>query len=458
MNAKVLSEQTLDLSVPVTNCRLWSPEDPFLYEIVVRTTGDEFITRFGMREFKIDPVTGHAMLNGKTYFMRGSNFTLYRFFEDPERGNLLWDEKWVRKLHQRVKDMHWNSLRYCIGFPPEFWYRIADEEGILIQDEFPIWYGRNIWPKELKSEELVTEYTEWMQERWNHPCIAIWDANNETTTDQTIPAIKRVRSLDMSNRPWDNSYVPTENVGDILEMHPYHFNNSKFKLADIAKANTEPWDRKGHGTIVNEYGWLWLNRDGTPTTLTKGLYLNLLGPDSTTEKRRQVFARYTAAETEFWRSHRKMAGVLEFCSLGYSRFDGQTSDHWLDIKNLKWEPEFYRYVRQSFAPVGIMIDAWAADYAPGKMQEFPVTIINDLNEPWKGDVRFRLLSNGKPLKEKTIPAQIAGLGSTRLVFTETIPEQEGNYQIEATLMKTTVGTVSSLRNFVVMPATVQKTK
>ena len=35
--------------------------------------------------------------------------------------------------------MNWNSLRYCIGFPPDFWYDIADEEGILLQDEFPIW-------------------------------------------------------------------------------------------------------------------------------------------------------------------------------------------------------------------------------------------------------------------------------------------------------------------------------
>ena len=36
--------------------------------------------------------------------------------------------------------MNWNSLRYCIGFPPDFWYDIADEVGFLIQDEFPIWY------------------------------------------------------------------------------------------------------------------------------------------------------------------------------------------------------------------------------------------------------------------------------------------------------------------------------
>ena len=67
--------------------------------------------------------------------------TLYRFFEDPQCGDHPWREDWVRRLHRAFKGMHWNSLRYCIGFPPEMWYRIADEEGILIQDEFPIWHG-----------------------------------------------------------------------------------------------------------------------------------------------------------------------------------------------------------------------------------------------------------------------------------------------------------------------------
>ncbi|HAK96405.1 MAG TPA: hypothetical protein DCM87_15790, partial [Planctomycetes bacterium] len=32
--------------VPIEGCRLWSPDDPFLYELVVRTEGDELATRF----------------------------------------------------------------------------------------------------------------------------------------------------------------------------------------------------------------------------------------------------------------------------------------------------------------------------------------------------------------------------------------------------------------------------
>jgi len=442
------SEQVVDLAVPISNCRLWSPEDPFLYELTARTSGDEFRTRFGMRSFTFDPVTGRAVLNGKPYFMRGSNITLYRFFEDPERSDLPWKEQWVRKLHQRVKEMNWNCLRYCIGFAPEAWYRIADEEGILIQDEYPIWFGGNgwgCWPKELKTDQLATEYAEWMRERWNHPCVVIWDANNETTSDQTTPAIKQVRSLDMSNRPWDNSYMPPAESGDIQEEHPYHFIDPKFKLSQLATANPAPW-KKGHAVIINEYGWLWLNRDGTPTTLTKKQYENMLGKDSTTAQRRHRYALYLAAETEFWRCNRKAAAVVHFTMLGYSRTDGQTSDHWLDIARLTWEPEFIKYVRDSFAPVGLMIDAWAEQYPAGQ-QEFPVVVINDLYTAWKGTVRFRLLRDGKTLKEIKRPSVVPALGDAKLKFTLDIPNEPGNYQVEAALIKGGAEPVCSLRDF-----------
>jgi beta-galactosidase/beta-glucuronidase len=175
----------------------------------VSTGADTFQTRFGMREFRFEPRQGdrpgRAYLNGKPYFLRGSNVTLYRFLEDPDRGVLPWTEDWVRLLHRRFRDMNWNSLRYCIGFPPEFWYRIADEGGVLIQDEFPLWYFWPPKPGDFDSDELAQEYTEWMHERWNHPCVVIWDACNETAVP-TREAVKKVRGLDFSNRPWDNGW------------------------------------------------------------------------------------------------------------------------------------------------------------------------------------------------------------------------------------------------------------
>jgi beta-galactosidase/beta-glucuronidase len=183
-------ETTVDVRVPIAGCRLWSPEDPFLYTLEADSGKDTFQTRFGMREFRFDFATRRAMLNGKPYFMRGCNFTLYRFFEDSECKDLPWRRDWVRLLHQRVKEMHWNCLRYCIGFPPEAWYDVADEMGILIEDEFPIWFGGDV-PNELSRDELAREYSEWLRDRWNHPCVVVWDACNETLSPKTGPALER---------------------------------------------------------------------------------------------------------------------------------------------------------------------------------------------------------------------------------------------------------------------------
>jgi hypothetical protein len=382
---------------------------------------------------------------------------LYRFFEDPLCGNLPWDYDWVRKMHQKFKkDMHWNSYRNCIGFPPEVWYNIADEEGFMIQDEFPIWYGGtnwNTWIKNLNSDELTIEYKEWMQERWNHPSVVIWDASNETQLSKPDidTAIARVRTLDLSDRSWDNSYSTFRSGSDIFESHPYHFYDANFKFKDIAKATIIPEGNamKNPGTcpvIINEYGWLWLNRDGSPTTLTRQLLENILGKKATAQDRRELCAQYIAAETEFWRCHRKAAGVMYFTGLGYDRPDGQTCDNWIDLKNLKWEPEFYYYVRDAFSPIGLMIDFWDDTIKKGIPLNIPIIAINDLEKDWQGKIRLRLLKNETVVQEKTQEIIITAYGQNKLSFVLDNDLREGNYTIEASLLDTPFGTIRSVRN------------
>ena len=452
------SEQVVDVVLPVANCTFWSPENPFLYTLEVSTSSDNYKTRFGMRELKFDPVTRQAVLNGKPYFLRGTNITLYRFFEDTLCGNLPWNYDWVRKMHKKFReDMFWNSYRNCIGFPPEEWYNIADEEGFMIQDEFPIWYGApgwNSWIKKLNAENLAEEYREWMQERWNHPSVVIWDSNNETLlTEPSIDsAIAKVRSLDLSGRSWDNSYSTNREPGDIFESHPYHYSNADFKLKDMAEASIVPQGNnhknpETHPVIINEYGWLWLNRDSRPTTLTKKLYENLLGKNSTPEQRWEVYAKYTAAETEFWRCHRQVAGVLHFTALGYDRSDGQTCDNWLDVANLVWEPQFYKYVRDAFAPVGLMIDFWDESIKKGVTKDIPVIVINDLENEWSGVVSLKLLKEDVVIQEKQINQTVVPYGKNNCSFTLDPVTASGNYTLEVSLVNTPAGTVKSTRNF-----------
>jgi len=458
--------KTLEVSIPISHCQLWSPEDPFLYELEIDTGADRYRTRFGMRTFRFDRESGRALLNGKPYMMRGTNVCAYRFFEDAERGDKPWRTKWVRRLHQKFKSMHWNSIRYCIGFPPEIWYDIADEEGFLIQDEFPIWLLSDA-PEKPTAEKIIPEYTEWMRQRWNHPCVVIWDAQNESNTDQTGQALQAVRALDLSDRPWENGWAAPQSDKDCVEAHPYLFiklfnpawGRTDFDgLEDMVDVSGVPGLQEAQRKldipiIINEYAWLWLNRDGTPTCLTANVYEKLLGADATTEQRRLLYAKYLAALTEFWRCHRECAGVLHFCGLGYSRAGdkprpegGATSDHFIDLEALTFEPHFERYVRDAFAPVGLMLDYWGQDLPAGSEQTFDVVVINDTHEKIEGTVRLQLLKDGAPVTVQTRSCDLDALDRAVMAFALTLPEAAGQYALSAVIERPEQEPVQSVRD------------
>lgn len=452
------AETTATATVTIADCQLWSPENPFLYTVTADCTTDRLSDRFGMRTFRLDQATGQAMLNGKPIFLRGSNITLYRFFEDPARGALPWDADWVRRLHKLVPTMNWNSLRYCIGFPPEAWYDIADEEGILIQDEFPIWNSRhgNI-PNANTPHILSQEYAAWMRERWNHPCVVMWDAQNETLPEVTGKAIQAVRAIDLSNRPWDNGYGRYRAPGDSYESHPYLFNKQingrPFMLEDLVHISGTPaGNRGGQNTndnpiIINEYGWVWIDRQGKPTTLSEKVYERILkGKPATPAQYRTLNARLLAALTEFWRSHRACAGVMHFCMLGYSRPGGQTSDHFTDVAQLTLEPEFVRYVKDSFAPVGLSINFFQETVLPDSEINMGVMIINDEAAEWTGTVRLTLLRDGKTVNERKQTCTVPAYGRNELLFIQKYPAEPGKYQLRATLLKEGATEVNSYRD------------
>jgi hypothetical protein len=464
-------QSRLDAAIPLANCRLWSPEHPFLYELKIDLGSDAVKTRFGMRSFGFDPVTKRAMLNGKPYFLRGSNVTILRFFEDATRGDLPWRSDWVRRLHQKFKGMHWNALRYCIGFPPELWYDIADEEGILIQDEFPIWLlgggpaePGGGYPDKPRAEKIIPEYIEWMRERWNHPCVAIWDGQNESATQESGKAIQAVRHLDLSHRPWENGHGEPQSSTDCIELHPYlfigsYFGGKPFHLSDLAKTSgVPPLSSAAQGKlpvakIINEYDWLWLNRDGSPTSLTREVYQQLLGPNATVEQRRMLHARYMAALTEFWRCHREVAGVLHFCALGYSRPSskprpegGATCDEFIDVKNLVLEPLFERYMRDAFNPVGLMLDFWADEVPAGSRGQLRVFVVNDLDRPWQGAVRLRILRGDRELSSQGQTGKISPFGREILTFDVAWPKEPGEYTLVAELSDAGGKPVRSLRD------------
>jgi hypothetical protein len=439
--------KTITETVKVPNAKLWTPEEPNLYVLETSTGGDSVSTRFGMREFRFDTPTKRAYLNGKPYFMRGSNITLHRFFEDPQSGTLPWNEQWVRKLLVDIpKKMSWNSFRFCIGPVPDRWLEIADEAGLLIQNEYFFWIGHtwhgNDYKPVFDSDQLIGEFKEWMRDNWNHPSVAIWDANNESWyPDFTTKIIPAVRSLDLSNRPWENSYNGPVGPDDPVEDHPYEHQavasgGGEFKMSDLESRRASTFNAEpptGHALILNEYGWLWLNRDGSPTELTNKLYPRLLGPDSTAEQRLALNAYLLAGLTEFWRAHREYAAVLHFVYLTMSDPKGFTCDHFRDLANLKLDPHFEDYMGEAFKPLGVYINFFRPTLEADSARTFTVMMINDDSEPVRGDLALSLENEkGEAVARQSQPFSIAALGQQTLFVDFKVPSTKGKFLLKAT--------------------------
>jgi hypothetical protein len=244
----------------------------------------------------------------------------------------------------------------------------------------------------------------------------------------------------------------------MFESHPYHF-FGEWRLRNLAAADPVPqgnvtFNDGKHAVVINEYGWHWVNRDGSPTTLTRDLYRNVLGENATPAQRFHMQATWLAADTEFWRVHRKAAAVVHFTMLGYSRPDGQTCDHRKQggVEKLEWEPEFYRYVRDAFAPVGLSVDFWKDRIIPSTKTRVPVILINDLDQSWSGPVTLRLRhANGSSaLLELKQDAHMEPFGQTTLNFEVSWPESVGQYVLDAELQGADGKPVHSVRELEVI--------
>ena len=491
---KPLETKKIQFTVSIPNAKLWTPESPELYVLEIRKDAESSFTRFGMRTFRVDSsYTNKALLNEKQYFLRGTNVALFRFFEDTLCRQQPWDYKWVTTLHERFKKLNWNSYRISISALPNFWYDIADEQGFVIFDEYPMWYALQnqmagekareknlgdpvrkygVYPPKLTADRLVNEYTHWMREHWNHASVCAWDAQNETWTPATGKAINRVRHLDLSDRPWDNGWSPPAGKNDYREAHNYFASynvgsedknprakvRAPFRLSDLPDKDKigytfyEPYQAYyEHGKfdeywdfpcVLNEYGYLWLNRDGSPTTLTKPYYDAVLGPEATADQRFHHYATMLAALTEYWRENRTFFGVLQVFGLDFSAGYAATGDIFTNIDSLTFYPHFEKYVADAFAPAGICIDYWKTEmktyhsgWPPIKGFEVPVVITNDQDEKIAGTFILKLvnLQTGRIYHQKTYAFEVCALQQTRRIVKLLVPRDAGKYILSAEL-------------------------
>lgn len=428
------------LVLPVENVHPWSPDDPFLYTALVTlsdTKGellDEVEETFAMRDF--ERRGKFFYLNGERFYLRGTNVTLHRFFEDPDCQGLPWDRKWTEKLLVHYpKQLNWNAMRVCVGIAPDFWYDIADSTGLMFQNEWLYWQSHG-W-----DEQLRKEYTEWVWADGSHPSIIIWDAINENwdpnVGNVVIPELKK---LDPT-RIWDAGYMKAEEMilDEMDEPHPYQmwakdFDN-KYPLGNLHSWSPR-WHREFSSSaaqLPNEYGWVWLWRNGQPSHLTTKIYPFFLGENSSPEENWEFQAYWLQCQTETLRARRDLAGILAFCYLSDNL--GFTGDWWTgDVAELIPSPTLH-WFRHCFAPSGVYIDLEDARYVrhnpprrPGSDLYFNLVALTDKLNPVSGKCRVRLLdASGKEILNQHLGITIQPHENSYIPTRIELPDAAGGY-------------------------------
>ena len=90
---------------------------------------------------------------------------------------------------------------------------------MLIQYEPPLWTYPGGTRPQWDPNEFIKEFALWMSDNWNHPCIFMWDSNNECSWEEFARIINAVRPLDLSNRAWDNGFCGPASPADPRESH-----------------------------------------------------------------------------------------------------------------------------------------------------------------------------------------------------------------------------------------------
>ena len=162
----------------IENVHLWDGvDDPWLYTAAAKLeSGDEISTRFGCREFKVDPEKGF-FLNGRSYPLRGVS----RHQDLKGKGNALSKEDHAADM-AIIREIGANTLRLAHYQHAQEFYDLCDENGIVVWAEIPyitmhMANGR---------ENTLSQMRELITQCYNHPSIAVWGLSNEITAASAV--------------------------------------------------------------------------------------------------------------------------------------------------------------------------------------------------------------------------------------------------------------------------------
>lgn len=242
VKAYVLTDDTLvaekksapdeELAIPIDNPHLWSPENPFLYQlrIIVEKEGetlDEVESYFGLRKISLgkdESGKTRIFLNNRPYFQLG---TLDQGFWPDGIYTAPTEKAWIYDLNC-LRSLGFNMIRKHVKVEPRRYYYWCDRLGVLVWQDMPSGdkYIRKNQPDLERStesaEQFKLELERMITNLWNHPCVVVWVIFNEGWGQFETEALTDwVKNMDPTRLVDSASGWVDRGVGDLKDIHAY---------------------------------------------------------------------------------------------------------------------------------------------------------------------------------------------------------------------------------------------
>jgi beta-glucuronidase len=150
---------------------LWSPETPVLYDVELSFGEDMLREKIGFREIKT--VGTDIYLNGRKIFLKG----ICTHEESVRNGKAVTEEE-IRENFRLAKEMNCNYMRLAHYPHTEKASKLADEMGIMLWEEIPVYWAIDFGNAETYSD-AENQLTELIKRDRNRASVIIWSVGNE---------------------------------------------------------------------------------------------------------------------------------------------------------------------------------------------------------------------------------------------------------------------------------------
>ena len=257
--------------------KLWSPENPKLYEVFIEAETDRVRDLIGFRS--IETRGTDILLNGQPIFLRG----VCIHEEAPLRGGRAYSREDAVTLLSWAKELGANFVRLAHYPHNEFMIREADRMGIMVWSEIPVYWTIQ-WENPATLENARNQLGEVIARDKNRAAIVIWSVANETPLSDA--RLSFLRNLISHARTLD----PTRLLSAAMERH---YLDDKTQMIDDPLA--EYLDVLGCNEYVGWYDGLPEKADGLEwkSKYQKPLVMSEFGGDALFGHHGDALTRWT---------------------------------------------------------------------------------------------------------------------------------------------------------------------